>query len=347
MLRDFLYSYVNPEYAYDYWHFPHMCSPRIAQGDYFIDFAPKSRYEGPFDEEGIPRLALASQHWSRSDAVVYAPIVILQYALGWYSRYKSEGDPEALRRFVHVAAWMRGYGRRANVASRPMLLFPTDYGRGETLSAMAQGLAVSVWCRAFKETGDSGYVGDALLAFAPFLVDVEDGGVRDWFGRFPVLQEWANYRHHPVNGHLFAFAGIVDLLGLALESVASAEVRRAYQEYLEGSLALCEASTMGFWSRYTLMPSIVPNIASLFYHSLHVEMVKGMRQLTGEPRFDHYAKVWAEQRGHLAYRLAAMVLKLLNRVELEVRDRTGMKVEHRVGSRPVGAAKREPVVEGS
>lgn len=322
MLRDFARSYVSPSFDYDYWHFPHMCSPRIAQGDYFIDFTPKSDYRGPVDADGIPMLDLTSQHWARTQSVVYAPIVIEQFALGWYSRYLRDGDAAARATFLKVARWMRDSSERTELHGGAAALFPADYGRGPTLSGMAQGLAISVFCRAHKETDDRTYLERAVEAFRPFLFTIEEGGVVDAYDGVPVLQEWVNERRHVLNGHLFAFGAIVDLLATdALDETARAEVQAAYERFLPASLALGRACDMGFWTRYTLMRSVVPNVASMFYHGLHIEMAKGLFTLTGVEQFRQFAARWDAQRARLVFRAIAFLLKLASRVELEIRDR--------------------------
>ncbi len=59
-LRDFFLSYFVDNYKYDYWHFPHLLSNLINEGD-FIDFRPKADYPGSFDSNKIPLLDLTNQ----------------------------------------------------------------------------------------------------------------------------------------------------------------------------------------------------------------------------------------------------------------------------------------------
>jgi len=317
MFADFVLSYLSRNHAYDYWHCPHRHSDLVEQGDYFINFVPKTNYPGPFDAEGIPLLDLATQHWSRRNLIVYSPIVICQYALGWYSRYLRDNDRFALDRFLGVADWLIAFAQPVQKSGVRMTLLYTDYGEGPALSAMAQGLAISVWCRAFRETGNREYLVQALNAFNAFKLSIEDGGVVDNSLGFPVLEEWTNDRIHILNGHLFAFAAIIDLLGLELTEAQKRVIQDYYDIFLLSSLRLVEKADMFFWTRYSLRRFFVPNIASYFYHDLHIEMMLGLHVLTKHPLFYYYTKRWRHQQRCLIKRLLALVLKVADRTEVE------------------------------
>jgi hypothetical protein len=49
---------------------------------------------------------------------------------------------------------------------------------------------------------------------------------------------------------------------------------------------------LGFWSRYELSGTLLPMIASRFYHRLHVTQLRVMHRITSEKTFDMYAKRW-------------------------------------------------------
>lgn len=317
MLARFIASYFDDEYEYDYWHCPHPKSELISRGDYFIDFSRKTEYPGPFDTRGIPLLDLNTQHWSMRRDVVYSPIVIEQFALGWYHRFLRDGSTEGRQRLLDVAAWLMDSGVHKRLDGREALLLPTDYGHGNVLSAMAQGLAVSLWCRAARESGDSAFLDRAFEAFVPLTVDLEAGGVVDRLPGYPILQEWANERVHIFNGHLFAFAGIADLLVHA-PTERRAAVRAAYDTHLASSLRMAEQVDLGFWTRYSLRRTLVPNIASHFYHRLHVDMLNGLCEMTGDDRFGSFATRFAAQRRSTPARVLALTLKLLDRASTDL-----------------------------
>ena len=322
MLTDFIASYFIPNYKYDYWHCPHKHSSYIDQGDYFIDFIPKTQYPGPFDDQGIPLLELSSQHWSHHHDTVYAPIVISQYALGTYACYLRKKNPSDLSLFLHIANWLIKFSTSEESNGLSLCVLYADYGHGKARSGMAQGLAISIWCRAFVETQNQEYLQKAHEVFNSFTLDIDEGGVVEHIG-YPILQEWVNERIHILNGHLFAFAGIVDLLRVELDETERDRLKTFYDLYLASSLKMITESDIRFWTRYSLRPSIIPNIASYFYHDLHIEMLQGLRDLIGIHDFDPWITRWKLQQNKSLYRLAAMIMKLIDRMYTGWVSRTG------------------------
>jgi hypothetical protein len=49
---------------------------------------------------------------------------------------------------------------------------------------------------------------------------------------------------------------------------------------------------LGFWSRYELSATLLPMIASPFYHRLHVTQLRVMYRITSGKIFDRYAERW-------------------------------------------------------
>lgn len=327
MLSQFVASYVFDKYEYDYWHCAHPKSTRISQGDYFIDFSAKTDYSGPFDTRGIPLLDLTSQHWSSNRAVVYSPIVIAEFGLGWYSRYLCDRTSVARERFLNVADWLLGAAVRGKPGGPIVSLLFTDYGDGNVISGMAQGLSISVWCRAFRETGRVEYLERAMEAFRAFTLQVDEGGVVDSSLGYAVLEEWLNERIHIFNGHLFAFAGIVDLLA-AGSGDNKREIRDRYELYLASSVRMAKEVDLGFWTRYSLRPSLVPNIASHFYQRLHVDLLLGLYETTGSSEFLHFAERFERQRRRMWNRVLALVMKLADRLSTDLQSRLGRRDTH-------------------
>ena len=136
---------------------------------------------------------------------------------------------------------------------------------------------------------------------------------------FPVLEEWAAEPFHILNGHLFAFVGIHDLLSALPPGWPEAgEVAKLRDLFLEASLEFIRRVDMKFWTRYSLRPGLLPNIASYFYQHLHVEMLKGLHLLTGASPFAEYSRRWARQMENPLFRCGAMLLKLAEKAGEEV-----------------------------
>jgi len=134
---------------------------------------------------------------------------------------------------------------------------------------------------------------------------------------FPVIEEWAVDPFHVLNGHLFAFASIIDLLGVMKDiknASILAEIETYYIKFNDASNKLIEMHDMGFWSRYSLKYILVPNISSKFYHSLHVNMLLGLHELTGSEIMHRYARKWNTQLNNPFYSIIAMVLKIMDKI---------------------------------
>lgn len=317
---DFILSYFIEDFDYDYWHCPHPCSTRILQGDYFIDFRHKINYPGPFDEEGIPLLKMNSQHWSTSTEEVYSQIVIAQYGLGHYSLFLENKAFLHRDKFLQIANWLKNHTHI--IPEKNIEVYLMDIGLEDSpffLSAMAQGLAISVLCRAYELTQSTEYLDKARALGKVFYLDADQGGVINYYKGVRVLEEWTNEGNHILNGHLFAFAGVIDL-----HRYFPQEYVALYTEILESSKQFVVLSDMGFWSKYSLKKhGIIPNITSFFYHKLHCDMLAGMFILTQEEVFQKYASRWHKQSHSYLYRIFAMCLKLLDRVNREVGRKLG------------------------
>jgi heparosan-N-sulfate-glucuronate 5-epimerase len=322
MFLDFVLSYFVGGYRYDYWHCPHAMATglRDGRGEYLIDFSPKTEYPGPFDAKGIPLLNLESQHTEKRKGVVYNPIVIAQYGLGWHARFLRSSQKDDRDHFLGVAEWLWASGQVISGGNKPVsvLVFPYHRG-GDVRSGMAQGLAISVLCRAFTLTGETRFLDKAVEYFRALTLDISEGGVVSRSLGFPVLEEYTHVPHHILNGHLFAYMGIWELGERPLPEEDRNEVRRALDLHTITSLQLLRRCDMGRWSRYSLVSTWIPNVTSLFYHRLHIQMLKGIRILTGIDAFGETASRWEQASRSVWIRCWALFVKSLNRIETDLR----------------------------
>lgn len=307
-------SYFLPRMEQPFLYRPH-CHADTSNGSYFIDFRHKTEYGGPFDASGIPMLDLSCVPTARSTEIVYSPIMIAQSGLGWHATYLAGGTPMARERFLDVASWLLEHARLGRSGRRAATL-DVSFGRGRwCLSGMAQGLAISVLCRAWRMTGEQGYLEKALEAFEPMTLPIADGGVVDASLGFPVLEEFTDEPIHIMNGHLFGYAGVLDLAA-ALDTrgsgAAADRVARYCSIYETASLELAGRCDLGFWTRYSLRPGLLPNIASWFYQQLHIEMMIGLHEMTDIDAFRVYGERWRRYACRHWARVLALLLKILD-----------------------------------
>jgi hypothetical protein len=144
--------------------------------------------------------------------------------------------------------------------------------------------------RAHAESGERKYVNCAALAFRSFLADVASGGVRFvdaekniWFEEYLVSPPT-----HILNGFIWAAWGVYDYF-LATGSREAMGLFAAAVKTLDANLGRYD---LGFWSRYELSGTLLPMIASPFYHRLHVTQLRVMHRITSEKTFAQYAERW-------------------------------------------------------
>jgi hypothetical protein len=264
---------------------------------YYVDYRPKIDSYAAHPEE----------HLYAAD--------IAQLALGWWERLLA-ADRTAEEPFLALCGDLE---REAEVASGA-LLWPyrtpvAKYGpRDLWYSAMAQGQAASVFVRAFRRTGDERYADLAQRSLLPLLEPGPTGMVASTADG-PALEEYgpSDVPSHILNGWIFALWGVRDV------AMALADPRAAA---LEGATTACLAHTLqrydtGWWSKYSLYPHVIPDLAKPFYHRLHVTQLEILHRLTGLRVFGDTAARWRsfDRRPAAAAAIASKVpFRLANRV---------------------------------
>jgi len=211
-----------------------------------------------------------------------------QRALGWWDRHVA-GDAGAGDAFVREAKELRDLAERADLG----LLWRYDvdvpkYGcRAPWHSCMAQGQAASVLVRAWLTTGDDSWAADACAAVQPLLRDTGIGVVRETSSG-PVLEECPSEPPSSIlNGWIFALWGLWDVAVALRDRDASGGFARGV-EVLTKHLHNYD---LGWWSRYSVYPG-QPDLATPFYHRVHISQVDVMYRLTGREVFAETRARW-------------------------------------------------------
>lgn len=201
------------------------------------------------------------------------PVTVLQLGLGAWQRGMDPLDEDRagwLRLAGRVAAWaaldMDGHGRF--VHHRPMPhTYAIDAGWH---SAMAQGLGASLLVRCGME--------DQAERAAASLLDPAFGLIRGG-EHGPVLQEYpADPAPDVLNGWIWGLFGLYDLSCTSAPSAADAgEAFAAGMAALVAELPHYE--TGRGWSTYDRYPHPIANVASPFYHRLHVTMLRAAARI--------------------------------------------------------------------
>jgi hypothetical protein len=275
-----------------FWHETPEVNPNASPGvlgEYYMTFAQKADYAGPFDSAGIPML-----DYRGSLGRQYNPIAIAQYGLGNYNLHVRTGDASRRQTFLRIAEWLAEH-LEPNANGLKMWMHHFDWEYRDTLrapwySALAQGQGISVLVRAYEETQDIRFKRAADDAFEAFRHDVSEGGVTftDALGDLWYEEYIVSPPTHILNGFMWASWGVYDYLILTGES----GVRDLFQRAVSTLLKNLETFDTGFWSLYEHSGTILPMMASNFYHHLHIVQLRVMSRITGEPLFAHFADKW-------------------------------------------------------
>jgi hypothetical protein len=304
--------YLNPGASQlSFWHDAPEVNPNVAPGElgeYYMPFAAKADYSGPFDAAGVPLL-----NYRGKIGLQHNPIAIAQYGLGNHNQFRRSGDPERRRKFLLAADWLA-----ANLEQNSVGLwvwnhhFDWEYRtslRSPWQSGLAQGQGISLLVRAHRETSDSRYMQAAQQALRALQTTVSQGGVvfvddhgHKWFEEYIV-----NPPTHILNGFIWASWGVYDYW------LATGDAR-AHQDFLDAietlTQHLCDYDT-GFWSLYEQSGTRLKMLASPFYHRLHIAQLHVLHQLTGGQIFANYAQLWEGYQRNPVNRARALLYKTL------------------------------------
>jgi heparosan-N-sulfate-glucuronate 5-epimerase len=217
-------------------------------------------------------------------------VPVIQYGLGAYEHWLADGGEEWLAMALRTGEHLLATQDRSGAWLHRRDFWHTFPVRAPWASAISQGEAASLLVRLHLQTGEQRFAEAALAALGPLRVAVADGGVASELGGRIWLEEYpCTPPSHVLNGAIFALWGLRDVaVGLGDE--------RARLEFEAGvdSLAhnLARYDT-GHWSLYSLFPHPLANLASSFYHDLHVSMLAAMERLAPRPEFSLARERWA------------------------------------------------------
>lgn len=244
-------------------------------------------------------------------------VTVAQYGLGAYERWlDGEGEQwlaAALRSGRHLCDCQEPSG--AWLHHRPFAhTFPV---KAPWCSAIAQGEAASLLVRLHQQTGEERFAQAALLALAPLRRPLAAGGVGDrlggtvWFEEYPCQPA-----SHVLNGFIFALWGLRDVA----VALGDGDARALFAAGVESLVANLRRYDTGYWSLYSLFPHPVRNVASSFYHDLHINQLEATNRLAPHPqlaaaraRWAAYATSARSRRRALAHKAAFRLLVPRNR----------------------------------
>jgi hypothetical protein len=241
---------------------------------------PQVGYYNDLREKGLahggPAEALAAAQLLTSSRRLANAVSVAQLGLGAWQL--APDDARWLEVVRYVAGWLSS---ELDVRGRIAYLFPMPHTyrlEPPWYSGLAQGEAASLLVRAARPL-DEPVLLDAAVRAIESLLDDELGLVRETPAG-PILQEYPTSPPSDVlNGWIFALWGLYDVASATGDERAGDAFERGVQTLAH----MLPAYDIGFgWSRYDLVPRRVPNIASPFYHRLHIEQLRALARLAPE-----------------------------------------------------------------
>jgi heparosan-N-sulfate-glucuronate 5-epimerase len=303
-------AYLGPGKSHlTFWHETPQANPAASArqlGEYYMLFAGKADYPGHHDSAGIPMLDYHGQI-----GLQYNPIAIAQWGLGNYNLFCQTQSDQRKKKFLAASDWLCAH------------LEPNSHGtwvwnhhfdweyrsplKAPWYSALAQGQGISLLVRAYSHTGASAYLEAAERVFISFLKSTREGGVTFtdargnlWFEEYIVSPPT-----HILNGFIWAAWGVYDYF-LATHSSAARDLFAQAVLTLRANL---DCYDLGFWSSYEQSGTLLPMLASPFYHRLHVVQLRVMYRLTGDEVFARFADKWEAYARSRAKRTRALWYK--------------------------------------
>jgi len=224
-----------------------------------------------------------------------------RYAMALADSFRLTGDKRFLararkqaqrlldRRVVRQGAWFYPHSFAMNMHSGYGVFQPPWY------SMMAQGIALSAFCRMYEVTGEQAWRRAAQATFASFLlapaagqpwgVHVVDGLL--WLDEYPHPRQLKGDRTY--NGHIFSAYGLWDYWAMTKDGTAELLLRGALTTARDTHARILAP---GWYSRYCVNHG--PD-AGPFYHQVHLEQHRQLYIVTEDPIFARIADLFYEE----------------------------------------------------
>jgi glycosyltransferase involved in cell wall biosynthesis len=240
----------------------------------------------------------------------YHPTIIAQCALVQWNQYLTSHCQSYRDIFLMQAQWfVENEIRLVEGASGwPITLpHPDVYGEGTWLSAVTQGLAISVLLRAYQLTREKSFLDLAHRAVRTFEQDILDGGVCAPVGDNGVFfEEIAVYPAlHTFSGFILALLGLYDYVTFT----DNVQIRALIQRSIATMHLLLGEFDTGFWTRIDLLHR---HVASPTQLSLQITLLEAITAYSGCEHCSMLVSRWRSYQCRLIPRLRYLISRCLS-----------------------------------
>lgn len=260
---------------------------------YYSDL--RHKVQGHVDKDGIP------YNITNYGERIYFCIAIFQYGLGSYDLYLETHNTMYLEKLKKMAEWAI---KNQNLSGGwEAFAFSSEF---HLYSSMAQSEGASLLLRAFQEFKSKEYLVAAKKAIDFMLVPIESGGTAEYQGKALTLKEYTD-KPLVLNGWIFSIWGLYELTLI--------ETDKNYQKQLQKTLNTLEELIPSFDNKYWSNYDLGKNMASPFYHNLHIAQLEVMYELFPREVFKKYAKLWENYMIKKSNRYRAIIKKGIQKLK--------------------------------
>ncbi|WP_338250794.1 D-glucuronyl C5-epimerase family protein [Dictyobacter halimunensis] len=228
---------------------------------------------GMLDQSGVP---VNRAYGSYPE--VYHPTTIAEYALACWNVYLYTKAEKYRDAFMSQVNWLIEHESplAGGAGGWPIpFAVPAYNALPMWLSALTQGIVLSVLIRAYQLTDEERFLQVARRTVRTFERDIRDGGVASQIGASGIFFEEVAVEpaSHVLNGYILALFGLYDYVFCTGDSTIDALIQRS----LTALHDLIADFDLGYWSLYDLH---FRTPATLYYHALHVTLMEALVQIT-------------------------------------------------------------------
>jgi hypothetical protein len=251
-------------------------------------------FDGSMPNDSLARDAngviLARYSWGTE----YNPVTIEQAALRYYDRWLIDTTDEK-KAADHDAMFAQVNWLMANQSSDGRWFYQFRWGSQPRpwWSGLAEGQGISVLLRAYSMTRDAAYLTAIARARATFERPQASLGVQKSFsykGTYVVYEEYlVGGCQNVLNGWMFALVALYEDAVYLDDPMASWDLMAADRGV--GALrAMLPLYDSGGWSYYNRLSAASPgSYASSHYHQVHIQELRFLNSVTGDPTLLKYA----------------------------------------------------------
>jgi hypothetical protein len=244
------------------------------------------------DENGIPFVDYKTLN-GITPGKQYNPTIVCNYALDYHNKFLQEKDSTLLRKFFNCAGWL--LNNLTEKENHALYIFNWQQPWYDSVgvpytSGMTSGLAIKVFDRAYRLSGDERYLQYVRMLLRGFYIPVSSGGFTykdndGWW--YEELADSSMHTPRILDGHIFAVGGLYDHVQLTNDDSATFLFNKGI-EVLKSRLQHYDIGNG--WSYYDAYR--LP--ADRKYHRLLTAQMKELHEITGDAFFLRYYEKWNE-----------------------------------------------------